>query len=80
MLSCEVIFRPHIVHDKRPLTSWGDRMLVRIDYTKSEGIIQFDDNTNRMTRNLEYRDWGEFLVVWRKDSVEIYNDYVRVEP
>lgn len=54
-------------------------MLVRIDYTKSEGIVQFDDNINRMTRNLEYGDWGEFLVVWRKDSIEIYNDYVGVK-
>lgn len=51
-------------------------MLVRIDYTKSDTIAQFDDNINRMTRDLEYEDWGEFLVVWRRDGIEIYKDYV----
>jgi hypothetical protein len=52
-------------------------MLVRVDYTKSEGIMHFDDNINRSSRDLEYEDWGEFLVVWRRDSIEIYKDYVR---
>jgi len=52
-------------------------MLVRVDYTKSEGLTQFDDNTNRSARDLEFQDWGEFLVVWRRDGLEIYKDYVR---
>ena len=52
-------------------------MLVRVDYTKSEGLTQFDDNVNRSARNLEYQDWGEFLVVWRRGCVELYKDYVR---
>jgi len=51
-------------------------MLVRIDYTKFDTMAQFDDSINRTTRNLEYEDWGEFLVVWRRDSIEIYKDYV----
>lgn len=51
-------------------------MLVRVDYTKSEGITRFDDNINRSARDLEYEDWGEFLVVWRRDGIELYEDYV----
>jgi len=51
-------------------------MLVRVDYTKSEGIVNFDESINRTTRDLHYEDWGEFLVAWRKDSIEIYRDHV----
>jgi len=53
-------------------------MLVRVNYTKSEDIIQFDDAINRTTRNLRYEDWAEFLVAWRKDNIEIYQDHVRL--
>jgi hypothetical protein len=60
------------------LTSWRDRMLVRVSYTKSEDIKQFDDAINRTTRNLRYEDWGEFLVAWRKDRIELYQDHVRL--
>ena len=60
------------------LTSWRDRMLVRVSYTKSEDIKQFDDAINRTTRNLRYEDWGEFLVAWRKDRIEVYQDHVRL--
>lgn len=51
-------------------------MLVRVSYTKSEGITNFDDAINRTTRNLHYEDWAEFLVAWRRDSIEIYRDHV----
>lgn len=51
-------------------------MLVRVSYSKQEGISHFDEVTNRTTRNLKYEDWGEFLVAWRKDSIEIYRDHV----
>ncbi|KAF8158329.1 Pleckstrin homology domain-containing protein [Crassisporium funariophilum] len=59
---------------------WGDvvlrdRMLVRVSYTKAEGLAYFDDTVNRTTRNLHFEDWGEFIVVWRKDSIEIYEDH-----
>jgi hypothetical protein len=60
------------------LTSWRDRMLVRVSYTKSEDIKHFDDVINRTTRNLRYEDWGEFLVAWRKDRIEVYQDHVRL--
>lgn len=53
-------------------------MLVRVSYTKSEDIKHFDDAINRTTRNLRYEDWGEFLVAWRKDRIEVYQDHVRL--
>ncbi|KIJ64487.1 hypothetical protein HYDPIDRAFT_111813, partial [Hydnomerulius pinastri MD-312] len=60
---------------------WGDvvlrdRMLIRVSYTKSESLpVHFDEVQNRMTSHLQYEDWAEFLVVWRKDKIEIYEDY-----
>lgn len=51
-------------------------MLVRVSYTKAEGLVNFDDAISRTTRNLHFEDWGEFLVAWRRDSIEIYRDHV----
>jgi hypothetical protein len=58
------------------LTFWKDRMLIRASYTKDERITHFDEEINRSTRDLRYEDWGEFIVAWRKDSLEIYRDHV----
>ncbi|KAF9565683.1 hypothetical protein CPC08DRAFT_629344 [Agrocybe pediades] len=68
------------VENPEPEFRWGDivlkdRMLVRVSYTKSETITEFNDAINRTTRDLHYEDWGEFLVAWRRDSVEIYRDH-----
>ncbi|KAF8840746.1 hypothetical protein BDN67DRAFT_1002755 [Paxillus ammoniavirescens] len=53
-----------------------DRMLVRVSYSKSESLpVRFDEDQNRQTSHLQYEDWAEFLVVWRKDNLEIYEDY-----
>ncbi|TFK40603.1 Pleckstrin homology domain-containing protein [Crucibulum laeve] len=63
------------------ILQWGDvvlrdRMLVRVTYSKSETLSPtFDDAKNRTTRDLQYENWGEFLVAWRKDSIEIYEDH-----
>jgi hypothetical protein len=54
-----------------------DRMLVRVSYTKSESLPRhFDEVQNRTTPHLRYEDWAEFLVVWRGERLEIYQDYV----
>lgn len=51
-------------------------MLVRILYTRCETLShQFDESINRTTRDLHYEDWAEFLVAWRRDSLEIYEDH-----
>ncbi|KAK0201660.1 hypothetical protein DFS33DRAFT_1349082 [Desarmillaria ectypa] len=60
---------------------WGDviirdRMLVRVSYTESESLgPQFDECQHRMTSGLRHEDWAEFMVVWRRDSIEVYEDY-----
>ncbi|KAF8895412.1 Pleckstrin homology domain-containing protein [Infundibulicybe gibba] len=61
--------------------NWGDivlrdRMLVRVSYSKTEITGKhFDETIHRTTRNLRYEDWAEFMVVWRKDRIELYEDY-----
>lgn len=51
-------------------------MLVRVAYSGLEGFTKFDESINRTTRDLQYEDWGEFLVAWRRDGLEIYRDHV----
>lgn len=51
-------------------------MLVRVSYTGAESVgTAFDENQNRVTQHLEYEDWSEFMVVWRKERLELYEDY-----
>lgn len=53
-------------------------MLVRFSYTESESVgISFDDAQNRVTPHIQHDNWGEFLVAWRKDRLELYKDHVR---
>lgn len=55
-------------------------MLVRVLYTRCETLSpQFNESINRTTRDLHYEDWAEFLVAWRRDSLEIYEDHVSAE-
>ena len=52
-------------------------MLVRVSHTDANSVgISFDENQNRITQHLEYEDWSEFLVVWRKERLELYEDHV----
>ena len=51
-------------------------MLIRVNYSKLEGLIHFDDSIHRTTTNLQFEDWGEFVVAWRKDNLEVYRDHV----
>jgi hypothetical protein len=54
-------------------------MLVRVSYTKSECLgNHFDEKQNRTTCNTRYEDWDEFMVVWRQNRIEIYENYVRL--
>lgn len=54
-----------------------DRMDVRVEYSKSENIGHgFDEVQHRITRDLRYEGWAEFMVVWREDRVELYQDFV----
>lgn len=52
-------------------------MWVKISSTKAQNLSPvFDESINRTTRDLDYEDWGEYMVAWRKDHIEIYEDYV----
>ena len=52
-------------------------MVVRIAYSRDGSLgPSFDEMQNRSARNLQYEDWTEFVVVWRKDRLELYDDYV----
>ncbi|KAI0648051.1 Pleckstrin homology domain-containing protein [Trametes meyenii] len=59
---------------------WGDvvmrdRMLVRVSYTEETVAGTFDESQNRTTRHLENEGWVEYIVVWRKDRLELYTDH-----
>jgi hypothetical protein len=51
-------------------------MLVRVSYSKAEITGGFDEDKSRTARNIEVEEWQEFMVVWRKDRLELYEDYV----
>ena len=54
-----------------------DRMVVRVAYCRDESLgPNFDEMQNRSARNLQYEDWTEFMVVWRHDRLELYDDHV----
>jgi len=54
-------------------------MLVRVSHTDADSVgTAFDENQNRITQHLEYEDWSEFMVAWRKERLELYEDYVSV--
>ena len=51
-------------------------MLVRVSHTDADSVgTAFDENQNLITQHLEYEDWSEFMVVWRKERLELYEDY-----
>jgi len=51
-------------------------MLVRVSHTDAESVgTAFDENQNLITRHLEYEDWSEFMVIWRRERLELYEDY-----
>ena len=59
------------------LSIWRDRMLVHAYYSDLVFAGQlFNEEIHRTSRDLEYEAWGEFLVVWRREHIEIYEDYV----
>lgn len=54
-----------------------DRMMVQISFTPAENLgLNFDEAKNRVTQHLQYEDWSEYMVVWRKNRIELYNNYV----
>lgn len=52
-------------------------MLLRIQYTKVEGLPTFDESVAHVQKDMKLEDWAEFMVVWRRNRLEIYEEYVR---
>ena len=56
-----------------------DRMLVRVLYCKQEGFTRYMDETHLAEiTDVKQEEWGEFIVVWRRGRIELYEDYVSV--
>ncbi|KAF9077592.1 Pleckstrin homology domain-containing protein [Rhodocollybia butyracea] len=53
-----------------------DRMLVSVYNAEDVNVFShFDESVHRVTRDLKYEARSEFLVVWRMDRIEIYDNY-----
>ena len=53
-------------------------MLARVFHCSHTNVSTiFDEKECRVTRGMLSRDWAEFMVIWRKNRVELYEDYVR---
>ncbi|GJJ15604.1 hypothetical protein Clacol_009882 [Clathrus columnatus] len=53
-----------------------ERMLIRQGYTKSGHVGRYFGETEASKlRDLRNYEWKEFLVVWRKHQLELYEDY-----
>ena len=56
-----------------------DRMLVRILHSKQDGFTKYMDETQLAeVTDIRQEEWGEFIVIWRRGRIELYEDYVRV--
>ncbi|KAI0947149.1 hypothetical protein AcV7_009650 [Taiwanofungus camphoratus] len=60
---------------------WGDvvmrdRMLVKVSYAATETVpAGFDEWRNRTMSHLESWNWEEYIVAWRKDRLELYQNH-----
>ena len=56
-----------------------DRMLVRILYSKQDGFARYmDESQFAEITDVKQEEWGEFIAVWRRGRIELYEDYVSV--
>lgn len=54
-------------------------MLVQVSFTNTESLpANFDEQLNRITSQIQYENWEEYIVAWRKDRLELYTDFVRI--
>ena len=52
-------------------------MLVRVFRCEHENIkYPFGEKECRVMRGLENKEWDEFLVVWKNQRIELYENYV----
>lgn len=57
---------------------YSDRMLVRFGYSRDDSLGNvFDDEQSRKTRGIRYAEWAEFMVLWRNDQIQFYEQSVK---
>ncbi|WVF68945.1 hypothetical protein IAT40_003719 [Kwoniella sp. CBS 6097] len=62
--------------DRRPgEVIMRDRMLVRVGYHREDQISGFDETAQRRNPCARLDPFEEFIVVWRKGQIELYQDY-----
>ena len=49
--------------------------MVQISFTAETLGPNFDSTKNRTTPHIQYEDYSEYLVVWRKERIELYKNY-----
>lgn len=56
-----------------------DRMLVQHSYARAGGLpTNFDEEEVRKHPEIEEKHWGEYVVLWKGNNLELYEDHVRV--
>ncbi|KAF9808582.1 hypothetical protein IEO21_07826 [Rhodonia placenta] len=62
---------------------WGDvvmrdRAYIKFSYSETDSLpSDFDEWQNRTTGHLYNEDWAEYIVVWRKNRLELYTGHAR---
>lgn len=54
---------------------YKDRMLVRVGYHREENILSFDEASQRRNPCSKLDPFEEYIVVWRKGFVELYQEW-----
>lgn len=56
---------------------FADKMLVRVFRSEHESLKSpFTESECRTARGVYEREWGEFMIIWHKHRVELYEEYV----
>lgn len=55
-------------------------MYIRVKHSDSLVNIKFDEEYSRTSRDLSHEDWEEYIVIWRNNRIELYDDYVQHPP
>ncbi|TFY53099.1 hypothetical protein EVJ58_g9639, partial [Rhodofomes roseus] len=67
--------------DPATQVAWGeivmrDRMLVKFSHSEAQSLpSNFDEWHNRTTGHLYNEDWKDYIVIWRKDRLELYKGH-----
>jgi hypothetical protein len=52
--------------------------MVRVSHSRLDIIGGFNEEKSRTARGVDSESWVEYFVIWRKDRLELYENYVRM--